>query len=170
MAINFICDTEKYTFNDVSKTISLPIKSFELPKEFLIENNLLSLKLSFHVTLVPIGRIVLKHKIDIPNIYELVLKDFCEFTNNNDINFETFSNDFKFCVEEDKKSIVVMCKVSNLDKFFEMINKKYELNIECPPAHVTLYTIEFKKGIFLIDQEDIKNLTTSIDNPIGRSL
>jgi hypothetical protein len=64
----------------------------------------------------------------------------------------------------------VRCNVSNLDKFFELINKKYGLNIEYPPAHVTLYTLKDKLGIFLTDNDDIKKLTKLIPNPIGHLL
>ena len=50
------------------------------------------------------------------------------------------------------------------------MNKKYELNIEYPPTHVTLYKLPGKLGIFLTDKSDIKNLTRPIQNPIGHLL
>ena len=63
-----------------------------------------------------------------------------------------------------------MCKISNLNEFFEILNRKYGLDIEYPPTHVTLYTLESKPGIFLTDASDIKNLTKPISNPISLSL
>ena len=66
--------------------------------------------------------------------------------------------------------MIVTCEVSNINKFFDLINKKYGLNIKYPPAHVTLYTLKDSLGIYLIDSDDIKNLTVSIENPIGMIL
>ena len=61
-----------------------------------------------------------------------------------------------------------MCQMLNLNKFFDLINKKYGLNIKYPTTHITLYnTFKNKPGIFLMDSDDIKNFTVPIPNPIG---
>ena len=70
-------------------------------------------------------------------------------------------------VQDDLRSVVVMCEISNLNNFFDSVNRKYGLAIEYPPTHVTLYTLESKPGIFLTDSSDIKNLTKTIENPTG---
>jgi len=67
-------------------------------------------------------------------------------------------------------SLVVMCDVSNLDKFFDLINEKYQLNIEYPPTHVTLYTLQPNKGVFLTNSDEINNLTKVVSKPSGISL
>lgn len=162
-----ICDN-KYEF--VYQTIGLPIKLENLPSEVVIDGKTFLLKTNLHVSLVCIGEIIKKHNIEIPDFENKIINDFCEFYKNNDIELTSYTDDFKFVTRDDKESIVVMCKVSNLDKFFDLINKKYELEIEYPPTHVTLYTPSSKLGIFLSDSSDIKNLTTPIDNPIGHLL
>ena len=166
MEIKLICDN-KYEF--VYQTIGLPIKLENLPSEVITQENTLVLQPSFHVSLVCIGEIIKKHNITIPNFEENIINDFCEFSNINDIKILQF-NDFKFAVRDDLKSVIVMCEISNLNKFFDLINKKYGLNIEYPPTHVTLYVLPNKFGIFLTDSNDIKNLTTPINNPTGRLL
>jgi len=98
-----------------------------------------------------------------------VVRDFCEFTADNDIQILQYK-EFKYAEENNLKTIIITCEVSNLPKFFEIINKKYGLKIEYPPTHVTLYAHDAKTGIFLTDSSDIKNLTKSIPNPIGRLL
>ena len=138
-----------------------------LPSEVFINDDKLLLKSTFHVSLVCINEIIKKHNVVIQNFKNLVLNDFCEFSNKNNIEILEY-NDFKFAKENDLRSVIVMCKVSNLDKFFNILNKKYNLTIEYPPIHITLYTIT--KGIFLTDINDIKNLTKPILNPIGREL
>lgn len=162
MDVKLICE-DKYQF--FGNVIGLPIKLENFPSKLVMEGNILLLKTSFHVSLVCIGKIIEKYNVSIPDFENKVINDFCEFSKKNDIKVLEY-NDFRFASRNDKKTIVVMCKVSNLDKFFEIINKKYGLKIEYPPTHVTLYTLESKGGIFLIDSNDIKNFTIPIKNPI----
>lgn len=162
---NFICDN-KFQFTTKNKVIGLPIKFENLPSELFVEGNKMFLKTSFHTSLVCIGKIIEKYNISILNFENKILDDFCEFDKTNEIKVLEY-NDFKFVTENDLKSIIVMCKVSNLDKFYKIINEKYGLNIEYPPTHSTLYTLQQDKGIFLTDKKDIKNLTKPIPNPIG---
>ena len=168
MALQLICEN-KYQFNDKNKVIGLPVKLENLPARLIIESNSLVLKTSFHVSLVCIGKIIEKYNVATPDFENEVMNNFCEFTKENEVKVLEY-NDFKFVEENDLKSMVVMCKVSNLDKFFEIINKKYGLNIEYPPTHITLYTLPEKLAIFLTNTEDIRNLTKPIPNPIGHLL
>jgi hypothetical protein len=152
-----------------NNTIVLPVSLENLPNEIMIYGNKLVLKPSFHISLVCINKIIEKYNVSDPGFRDSVLKDFCEFVGKNDVSLLNFNEEFKFAEENELKTVVVLCKVSNLDKFFENINKKYGLNVEYPPTHVTLYSID-GKGIFLTDSSDIKNLTKPIPNPTGRKL
>jgi len=151
-------------------TILLPVSLENLPDLVTIDGNELLLKSHFHVSLVCIKEIIRKHKVSIPDFKDLVVRDFCDFVAVNGINLLNYLEEFKFVVENDLKTIIVRCNVSNLEKFFETINKKYGLKVEYPPTHVTLYTLESKPGIFLTDLNDIKNLTKPILDPIGHAL
>lgn len=165
MGLELIC-ANKYQFNTTNKVIGLPIRLENLPSRLKIEDNDLVLKTSFHVSLVCVGKIIEKYNVSIPNFESKITNDFCEFSNQNDIKVLEYNN-FKFVTEKDQKTVVVMCKVLNLDRFFKILNEKYGLNIEYPPTHVTLYVLPGKSGIFLTDENDIKNLTSPISNPIG---
>ena len=164
----FICEGNKYTISPTN-TISLPVSLENLPSEIIINNNKLFLKPTFHVSLVCINEIIKKHNILIQNFRDLVLKDFCEFSAINDIQVLQYK-EFKYAEENNLKTVIITCEVSNLPKFFEILNKKYRLKIEYPPTHVTLYAHDGKTGIFLTDSVDIKNLTRPIPNPLGRQL
>src|SRR3989338_1269739 len=164
----FICEGNKYTISPTN-TISLPVSLENLPSEIIINNNKLFLKPTFHVSLVCINEIIKKHNILIQNFRDLVLKDFCEFSAINDIQVLQYK-EFKYAEENNLKTVIITCEVSNLPKFFEILNKKYRLKIEYPPTHVTLYAHDGKTGIFLTDSVDIKNLTSPIPNPLGRQL
>lgn len=166
MEKKFICGGDQYTIS-ATNTITLPVSLENLPNEIVIDDNKLSLKSSFHVSLVCINEIIRKHHISIPGFKDSIINSFCEFIKTNDIKLLNYLEEFKFAVQDDLKTIVVMCRVSNLDKFFVIVNKKYGLKIEYPPTHVTLYMLESKPGIFLTDSNDIKNLTKPIPNPMG---
>lgn len=78
-----------------------------------------------------------------------------------------YRNEFKFVSQNERRTIVVMCDISNLKEFFELMNKKYNLNVEYQPTHVTIYTLQPELGIFLSDGNDLRELTKVISNPKG---
>ncbi|MEK7128440.1 MAG: hypothetical protein AAB933_02675 [Patescibacteria group bacterium] len=161
----FIC-SNKYTIS-ATNTIGLPVSLVDLPVEITVYGIKLFLKSSFHVSLVCINEIIRKYNVSIQDFKDSVIKDFCDFVKENDIKLLKYHNDFRFVEENDLKTIIIACKVSNLEKFFRIINKKYNLEIEYPPTHITLYILKDKLGIFLTTEDDIKNLTKPIDNPFG---
>ncbi|MDQ5954269.1 MAG: hypothetical protein QG583_197 [Patescibacteria group bacterium] len=165
----FICGGAKYTIS-ATNTIGLPVLLNNLPSEIIIQGNKLFLKPSFHVSLVCINEIIKKHKVIMPLFRDEVLKTFCDFVSNNPIDFLNYKNEFRYIEENNLKTVIVMCEISNLSKLFEFINSRYNLNIEYPPTHVTLYAHDGKTGIFLTDTNDIENLTKSISNPLGFDL
>ena len=164
----FICGGNKYTIS-ATNTIGMPVSLSNLPSEVVVNGKKLFLKPSFHVSLVCINEIIKKHNVSVQGFRDSVVKDFCEFIAVNDIQVTQYE-DFKYAEEGELKTVIVTCGVSNLPKFFELLNQKYELDVEYPPTHVTLYAHDGKTGIFITDSNDIKNLTQSISNPIGRSL
>ena len=167
MENKLICNN-KYGFKN--QTIALPVSIENLAGEIEMDGNILVVKPSFHVSLVCIGEIIKKHNIAIPDFENKIIADFCEFTETQDVKFLRYTNKFKFAARDDLKTIIVMCDVSNLDTFFDLINTKYSLNVEYPPTHVTLYTLPSKPGIFLSDSSDIEKFTSDIENPSGHVL
>lgn len=164
MEKQFICDGTKYIFGH--ETISLPVSFEDLPATLEIENNQLLLKSTFHISLVPIGKLIKKFDIADANFKDSVINDFCNFVKDNEISLIKYRNEFRFVTQNERKSIVLMAEVSNLRKFFEALNKKYTLNAEVPPTHVTLYTLQPDVGIFIVDSQDLNQLTRMIENPL----
>lgn len=171
MAERFICRDQKYQVGGEQKedTIVLPVFPVDLPEKIDVEGYTLLLKTSFHVSLVCIGKIIEKYSVLIPDFINKVVNDFCEFVQTNSIDFLRYRNEFSFVTQSERRSVVVMCDVSNLDKFSQFVNQKYRLKVEYPPTHITLYTLQPDKGIYLTNSEDIKQLTEPIPNP-GLSL
>lgn len=168
MSKHFICDGEKYEVggskNDI---IGLPVTFAGLPPKIEVEGYTLSLKSSFHVSLVCIGKIIEKNKLKDIELVNKVVSDFCEFISHTNIDLMCYRDEFRFISEGENRAVVVMCDISNLDKFFDLINQKYGLHLECPPTHVTLYTLQPNIGIFLTDSDDMENLSKPIERPAG---
>ncbi|MAZ40548.1 hypothetical protein CL654_00315 [bacterium] len=159
-----ICQGDKYTYK--KRTICLPVTLKGLPDQLETEGHTLLRKSTFHISLVCIGRLIDKHGIEVSDFEEKVLNDFCDFVKENEVSFGGYG-EFRFVTNNDRRTVIVMSKVSNLDKFFQLLNSKYNLNLETPPAHVTLYTLQPELGIFLVDGEDLDSLSKTVEVPEG---
>jgi len=172
MEKKFICGKDKYELGGLNTDlIFLPVSFENIPQEIKAQEYTLYFPTPFHVSLVYIGKIVKKYSISIPDFLNKIVGDFCNFIKTNPIEVIRYNNEFRLANRDGKKTIVVMCEVSNLNKFFDFVNQKYKLNIKYTPTHVTLYnTVKGEPGISLMDLDDIKNFTVPIENPIGRLL
>lgn len=164
----FICGGETYAFG--KQTIFLPVSFPNLPPTVDVEGQTLVVKPTFHVSLVCIGKIAEKYRVTIPDFENSVIKEFCEFTKEHDVSVAKFRDEWKFAREGEKRAVVEMCDVPNLDKFFNLLNTKFNLAVPYPPTHATIYTLQPNVGIFITDEEDIKNLTKPILPPFPYSL
>ncbi len=61
----------------------------------------------------------------------------------------SFLNDFRYVEEKAKKTIIVRCLVSNLDKLFAELRRVFGVTMETQPAHITLYTLQKNAGIHI---------------------
>ncbi len=164
----YICDGTKYEIGGPkADTIGLPVSITSIPLRINIEGYELQLKSSFHVSLVCIGKMIEKYKISIPDFVNKVIEDFCSFVSTTEINFLKYRNEFRFVSQNERRTIVAMCDISNLKEFFDLINKKYNLKVEYQPTHVTIYTLQPELGIFISDSNDLRELTKVITNPKG---
>ena len=109
MERKFVCGN-KYTIS-ATNTIGLPVLLQNLPTEITINGNKLLLKSSFHVSLVCINEIIKKYSIVISDFKDSVINDFCDFVKTNDINLLNYFEDFKFALQNDLNTVIVMCKV-----------------------------------------------------------
>lgn len=147
-------------------SICLPVSISGIPASIEMEGYMLQLKTKFHATLVAAGEMLRKGKAAEPDFLRKVVADFCEFVKENPIELIRYRDEYRFMAEDEKRSVVVMVDVSNLDKFFALLNKKYNLQLEYPPTHVTLYTLQPDVGIFMTDQDDLQRLTKLIQSPV----
>ncbi len=151
-------------------TIGLEISINGLPDKVNVNGEILLKRSSFHVSLVCIGKIIEKHKITNLDFEKLIIDDFIEYTKTKKIELANFLNEFRFVKELEEKSLVIMCEVVNLKEFFGLINLKYGLKIEYQPTHVTIFTLHPDIGIFLTNQEDLKNLSQIVNPELDKNI
>ena len=160
-----ICDGKYFISSLHNDSIGLPIQLPDLPETIEANGLTLHRKATFHVTLFPVGKLIEKHNIKIPGFRGRAIDDFCEFVETNPISIINYKEEFRFVAENERRTVVAMCDVSNLNKFYDLVNDKYGLHLGHPPTHVTLYSLQPDAGIYLIDQKEIEKMTKLIENP-----
>lgn len=167
----FICDGEKYELaGRIKLGIGMPVHPNNLPEQIEANGYTLVSKDSFHVSLVCIGKIIEEYKLEIPEFMEKVTSDFCMYVKDNPIEFLNYRDEFRFVKKDEKKSVIVMCDIKNIEGFFDLINSKYNLNLEHPPMHVTLFTMPTNTGIYVLNSNDINTKTKIIKSPMDFKL
>ena len=160
--MKYICNSTKYTYN--RGYIALPITVKNIPASIVVSGTTLLLKSSFHVSLVCIKDIT--DAISVVGLEEQILKSFCTFISKKEISFTCHTNKFCFIQSDDRKSVVVMCEVSYLGEFFQVLSKELGVVIPPQPTHITLYTFQKDEGIGISSEEQMNIKSTPIETPI----
>lgn len=119
------------------------------------------------MSLVCVGQIIEKFHVELPDFIAAVTTDFCTYTKERPIQFKGFRDEFRFVTKDEKRSLIAMCDIENLEGFFDLLNKKYSLHISYPPTHVTLYTLQTDMGIFVTDADELVGLTKRVPAPFS---
>jgi hypothetical protein len=157
----------KYQKGYIHITNELPA----LPENITVEGKELLLKTSFHTTLLCAKDVqrVLDNNWDAElttEVAERVIKVFNDFVSKKPLEFRGFTGEFRFVERGDKKSIVAMCEVSNVDELFTHVNSELGIVMPVQPTHVTLYTLQPNKGIGISDQGQLSETRILNDEEI----
>lgn len=131
----------------------LPVK-VKIPAEINVEGVNYYAKKEFHVSLLAVENYSETEKI-------ITLTK--EYLKNNDISFGKFLDEFRMANRDDRSSVVKMVKVNGLKELLDYLSKNLKINIEYPPTHVTLYTLENGLGIGINNKADLEKLTKPIN-------
>jgi len=156
---SYICEGNKFAYS--KGYIGLPVVINDLPQVIEIEGVRLQRKNSFHVSLVCV-KVILAKKSDVEQV---VLDEFCRFANINDISFIRYTGEFRLAEHEDRRSLVALCEVSNLNEFLESLSIKLGIDIPHQPTHVTLFTLQPEMGIGINSPTDMEVKSTEIAMP-----
>lgn len=156
---NYICNGNKFTYS--KGYIALPVEIGNLPESILLEGEVLQKRSSFHVSLLCIKNLIEKHG----GVEKRILDFFCSFAKKHDISFVKYSGEFRLATSEERKSVIALCEVSNLEEFSESLGRELGIEIPSQPTHVTLYTRQLNIGIGLNSRTDMNEKSVSVRVP-----
>ncbi|HEX8591435.1 MAG TPA: hypothetical protein VF696_01645 [Candidatus Paceibacterota bacterium] len=154
---NYICGARTHAYGQ--GYIGLPVTVEGLPQEISVGEINLQAKSTFHVSLLCVKYLIRKYG---ESVEQDLLSLFCEFTRENSVSFVRYTGEFRFAEMMERKSIIAMCEVSNLESFFELARRELRISLQSQPTHVTLYTLQPELGIGLNTQRDIDQKTRPI--------
>jgi len=156
---NYICGGNKFTYS--KGYITLPIEINDLPESILIGGETLYKKPSFHVSLLCVKDIIEKYG----DMEEKILNFFCSFVGNNDISFVRYLGEFRFAKNEERKTVVALCEISNLKELSESLGRELGVEIPPQPTHITLYTLQPDVGIGLNNPTTMEEKSAPVQVP-----
>jgi 16S rRNA (adenine1518-N6/adenine1519-N6)-dimethyltransferase len=156
---NLICNSSNITYD--KGYIALWCGNYDLPDTIEIEGDTLTKKDHFHVSLLCVKNILETH----PGKEEEIIQHFCDFTQEHEIKFSGFTKEFRLATREERKSIIAMCKVSNLEAFAQHLSEKIGMEVAIQPTHVTIYTLQHNMGIGLNSPEELEEKSKLVDVP-----
>lgn len=154
-----ICNRNNITYD--KGYIALWLNDYPLPATLEIDGDTLLKKDHFHVSLLCVKNI-LEVK---PAIENEVLSHFCDFIKEKELRFEEFTNEFRTASADERKSVVALCCISNLNTFADYLSEKIDMKIAHQPAHVTIYTLQPNAGIGLNSEDELQTKSKPVDVP-----
>ena len=133
---------EKYKFADGYIYLRLTIR--DLPPKLNVSGYELLAKEEFHCSLVCVKDLQEKYGDD---INEKIINLFHNFSSKNKMDLVGYRNEFRLVQRGERVSVIVMCDISNIDKFFELMKQELGIESDIQPTHVTLYTLQPNMGI-----------------------
>ncbi len=159
---------EPYRFGKGYITLPVSLDSYSLPETMMWNGSTLLKRDTFHVSLVCVKEIapVLANKkgVTLSEAEDQIVLLFNQYVTEKPIEFLSFKPELREAREGEKQSIVILCKVSNLEAYFKLLNETFDLEIPVQPTHITLYTFQKNVGIGIISDEEMKQ-TEFVDLP-----
>jgi hypothetical protein len=154
-----ICNSTNITYD--KGYVALWLEDCPLPDTLDIGDDIMLKKDHFHVSLLCVKNI-LESK---PGIENEILNHFCDFVKEKELKFEGFTKEFRIAIDAERKSVVALCKVSNLNTFADYLSEKIGVEISHQPAHVTIYTLQPNVGIGLNSTEELQTKSEPVEIP-----
>ncbi len=137
----------------------------ELPTSVQIGDAELIPRTSFHTTLVCLKDIQRRLDNDwgvekeSEEVAIKTLQIFQDFITKERIEFLGLRDELRFVERGEKKSLIVMCDVSNIGNLFARLSREFKIDIPAQPTHITLYTLQPNIGIAISDQAELEETT-----------
>jgi len=155
----YICNSSKYYIR--KGYIALECNGYEIPETFEVAGDTLHKIDHFHISLLCVKNIQ-KMK---PYSDDEIVQHFCDYIKEHEVKFSGFTNEFRLASKAERKSVVAMCNVSNLDGLAKYLSEKIGAAVPAQPAHVTIYTLQQNAGIGLNSADELEEKSEPIQVP-----
>jgi hypothetical protein len=153
-----------YNYDNGYIGLITPFDTDAFPKTIDINNQELSLKSEFHISLINAGKVAaLIDKNKQQQIENEIVEEFKDFITKLSLENYKVTKKFRFVERDERKTIIVIAEVPNLDKFFEKLRQKYGKDIPSQPTHITLYTLQPERGIGIFSENELNNESRQIE-------
>lgn len=157
--------TARHTYGGgyISLPISLPN---DLPKTITYRDEVYHLKDEFHISLVCVKRLRTMVEDLGPEIAEnKMMHLFKEFNSTSTLDKYNLTGELRHVTKDERKTIAAMTHVDELNELFDFINSRLNASFAVQPGHVTLYTLQPNKGIGILNDKEIIELTEAASIP-----
>lgn len=139
----------------------------ELPTSIEVDGHTLILKSEFHISLVCAVRLApLINKRGSDKVAAEIIEAFDGFVKEQPLTDYELSGELRLVKRDEKKTVIVMAKVPNLDKFFDSLRRKYNVDLPTQPTHITLYTLPPDNiGIGILSDEELRRDSIPVKIP-----
>lgn len=151
-------------YNYENGYVGLMINILGLPESINVEGVKLIPKSEFHITLI--NAAATAQFINTENAESIeaeILEEFKRFITENPIDQYRLFKKFRFVSRDDRKSIIAMAEVPNLQEFFNSLRSSYDKTIPYQPTHATIYVLPNKGGIGLLSDRELERDSKEVE-------
>ena len=92
-----------------------------------------------------------------------LVSEIDSFVSYNPIDLESLSDEVRIVKKSDRVSLIIMVKITNINKLYEHLKSIFQIDFEPQPTHITLYTLENGVNIGVDSQKDLDLLSTKLN-------
>lgn len=150
-------------FADRGYTVLGNIKLKNLPKAIKVGSHSLVKKNELHITLV--GAKALEYFPDDVDAAEEIKQAVTDFAKEHDLTQFELLDDYRLVKRGDRVTLAVMVILNNMDRLYEYLNERFDLELPIQPGHITLYSLDPEVGISINSYEQLEAETQKVDVP-----
>jgi hypothetical protein len=134
--------------------LDVPINTFDVPGWLVVKakHEGFKAKLEYHVTVIGLDLAMMIRECNFED-------EVCSLINTFSWTFKTLDRYIELAKDDDnnihRQSIICMVEVPELNVFFKKLEDLTKFVINRPPAHITLFTKNYDRGIGLYSADDL---------------
>ncbi len=140
--------------------VNIPVNLFLLPEKVEVLGKTWVRKNEFHISVFDPSQVAEQLGAPIEKVRKFSAQAASDIT----IGSIGFTGEVRLAKLEKRQSIVLMCTVSGLDSFYQRFSQLADTLLAAAPTHVTIYTTEGGRGIWIRDEEELNSRTQLLND------